>query len=134
VLLAVIDGKPFADVIDPDVAEKPGNRPARAGQGLAYPRYPMREVFAPEIRSDPKCASAGDDTADQLCSIRGDNTGLPLVFAVPERPRLLFQVGVKPVVGPRDPGRDDLTVSILTGDPEGILRCKVDMFGIECVD
>ena len=94
----------------------------------------MREVFAPEIRSDPKGASAGDDTADQLCSIRGDNTGLPLVFAVPESPCLLFQVGVKPVVGPRDPGRDDLTVSILTGNPEGILRCKVDMFGIECVD
>jgi len=134
VLLAVIDGQPFADVIDPDVAEKPGNRPARAGQGLAYPRYPMREVFAPEIRSDPKCASASDDPADQLRSIRSDNARLALVFAVPERPRLLLQVGVKPVVGPRDPGRDDLTVSILTGNPKGILRCKVDMFGIECVD
>src|SRR4051794_26436180 len=117
-------------MVDADVAEQPGNRPTGARYGLADPRYPMREVFAPEIGPDPKRASTRDDTADQLGGFRGNNTRLVPLFAIPKRSRLFFQIGIKPVVDPGDAGRNDLAMSVLAGDPKGILCVEVDKFGI----
>jgi len=92
------------------------------------------KVLAAEIRSNPECGAAGDDTADQFRRLGGDDAGLSVVLAVPKGSGLLLQIRIDPVINPGYPGGDDLARIVFAGNPEGVFRCQVDAFRIERVD
>jgi hypothetical protein len=57
-LLAVIVGQPALEILAADEADRPVNRPARAGIRLGDARHQMRQVFAAKIGPHPGGAGA----------------------------------------------------------------------------
>jgi len=134
VLRPIADVQPLLEARGRHIADDPVDRPSRQPISLGEPGEQLRQNPAPEIRPHPGGAAAHHDAVDHSRDGRRHERRLAFVAAVEHRCRLLFEIGVGPVVDVPGVDRRDLAIGVLAGDPERVIGRQLAVLRIELAD